>query len=249
MPRVSRKSFECCLFHVMVQGVNQEYIFNTEKEMKKYQTLMFSKLEDYKDIKLFAYCIMNNHAHMLIYSDSIADLSNYMKSVNTSFSMFYNKNKNRVGVVFRNRFESEPIINQKHLFNCLVYIHNNPVKAGIVKTASEYKYSSYQDYIDKKINDEIIKFIFDDLDDYLEVFENIHNKCVEQEFNEYKQVVDYDNLIKQILLHEDFEVMIKDETTFANVIKKLVVNNKIPIKNVCNYFKLSRYKVNKLIGN
>ncbi len=56
-----------------------------------------------------------------------------MRNLNQSFSQYYNKLNDRVGTIFRNRFQSEVITDQKYLQNCISYIHNNPVKACICK--------------------------------------------------------------------------------------------------------------------
>ena len=70
MPRVSRRNLKGNYFHVMVQGVDKEYIFNNTDYMEKYQNLIFSNSKKYS-IELLAYCIMSNHAHMLIYTEEI----------------------------------------------------------------------------------------------------------------------------------------------------------------------------------
>ena len=85
-----------------------------------------------------------------------------MQKLNTSYSEFYNEINDRVGHVFRNRYKSQIILDQKHLYRCLAYIHNNPVKAGMVEKPSEYKYSSYNDYIQNNgiISKDVIKLLF-----------------------------------------------------------------------------------------
>ena len=77
MPRIPRKYSQSNFYHIMVQGINKEYIFNTEQNMKKYQKLIKKKLEN-SNITILAYCIMNNHAHFLIYSENVSNLSKYM---------------------------------------------------------------------------------------------------------------------------------------------------------------------------
>ena len=85
---------------------------------------------------------MKNHAHLLLNIKDTKYMSEFMKIVNMKFAMTYNEMENRVGVVFRNRYESELIYNERYFYNCVNYIHKHPVKAGIVKGAEEYKFSS-----------------------------------------------------------------------------------------------------------
>lgn len=130
MPRIGRKKLQTTFFHIIVQGINKEYIFYNEEYIKEYKKLLLDNLNKY-NVKIIAYCIMNNHTHILLYTENIEEMSKYMKSINTSYAKYYNRNENRVGIVFRNRYESEPIYEKRYLLNCIGYIHNNPVKAGI----------------------------------------------------------------------------------------------------------------------
>lgn len=136
----------------MVQGINKEYIFGKPKEAEKFKEIILRKLEQ-SNVIILAYCIMGNHAHILIYSEKSENISKYMQKVNTTYSQFYNKETRRVGYVFRDRYCSQDILNERQLYNCLRYIHNNPVKAKIVKCMEDYEYSSYKEY---KVSDRII---------------------------------------------------------------------------------------------
>ena len=66
MPRVARSSFETSFFHVITQGVNREYIFNKKEHIEMYLHLL-NKYKDEYNISILAYCIMSNHAHLLLY--------------------------------------------------------------------------------------------------------------------------------------------------------------------------------------
>ena len=153
MPRLPRKSHETSFFHIIVQGIKKEYIFNKKIMIEKYIELLSNEVSNYR-IQIIAYCIMNNHAHILLYTERISEMSLYMHSINQKFAQYYNYiNKERVGYVFRDRFKSEPIFSVQSLIRCIRYIHNNPVKANMVKYAKDYKYSSYNRYNDKTIFD------------------------------------------------------------------------------------------------
>ena len=65
MPRRSRKESNTSFFHVIVQGVNKEYIFQKNMEKKKYLNLIIENCRKY-NLKILAYCIMGNHTHLLI---------------------------------------------------------------------------------------------------------------------------------------------------------------------------------------
>ncbi len=89
---------------------------------------------------------MDNHVHLLI-KESEESLATTMKRVNTSYAFYFNQKYHRVGHLFQDRFKSEPIEDDRYLMAVARYIHNNPVKAGMVDTLEKYKWSSYRCYL------------------------------------------------------------------------------------------------------
>lgn len=155
----------------MIQGINKEYIFDTNEFIEKFLDI-FNKNKVNYNFTTISYCIMNNHAHFLIYVEDIKEVEKFMHRCNLLYAQLYNKENQRVGVLFRNRYQAEPIYDRKYLINCIKYIHDNPVKAKMVEKCEDYKYSSYCDY---KFNREItqtkiMKEIFGDNCNYLKLF-------------------------------------------------------------------------------
>lgn len=146
MSRIARACSDTNCFHVMVQGIAKEYIFDTD-EMKNTYLYNLAQYKDEEDIKILAYCIMGNHCHLLVYTPSVENLGRYMLRVNTRYAKYYNFKTNRVGYVFRERYKSQAIYDTQYVGNCLCYIHNNPINAGIVQNPDEYAYSSYDCYM------------------------------------------------------------------------------------------------------
>ncbi len=121
MPRNPRKFLETSFFHVITQGIEKRYIFNIPEDIKYYIKLIY-QIKDKHNINVIAYCIMNNHAHMLLETDKINNLSKYMHRLNMLYGIYFNKKYNRVGYVFRDRFKSEGIYSENQLYNCVQYI-------------------------------------------------------------------------------------------------------------------------------
>ncbi len=69
-----------------------------------------------------------------------------MAKVLASYAQYYNYKHNRVGYVFQERYKSQCIDNESYFWNCLRYIHLNPVKAGICKNIGNYNFSSIKEY-------------------------------------------------------------------------------------------------------
>lgn len=143
MGRTIRNNMEnSSFFHIMVQGINKERIFSTKENKERYLKLIYKNIEG---IEIIAYCIMDNHAHFLVKINKIKAMQEWMQKVNTGYAIYYNKINDRVGYVFRDRYKSQIIKNEKHLYTCLDYIHDNPVKAYICNKKEEYEFSSYMD--------------------------------------------------------------------------------------------------------
>ncbi|MFT9497716.1 transposase, partial [Anaerosolibacter sp.] len=70
-----------------------------------------------------------------------------MKRISVSYVYYFNKKYNRIGHLFQDRYRSEAVEEDSYILGAVRYIHNNPVKAKMVKTVEEYQWSSYKDYI------------------------------------------------------------------------------------------------------
>lgn len=228
MPRIARKDLSASFFHVIVQGVNKEYIFDKEHYIKKYLSLIDEYKKTY-NIEVLAYCIMNNHAHLLLKIQDYKQMSCFMHKINCIYAQFYNYKENRVGVVFRNRYVSEAISDIKHLKSCIKYIHMNPVKAKIVTSCSQYKYSTYNDYIMGKgvTENKFLEDIFGK-QDYSKIFSEADDNMVfyDIERNNYE-------LIENIL-----EIYMNQNKMSLN---EIIANKRI-LKEIINILK-SKYKV------
>lgn len=143
MPRISRGRLKARFFHVIVQGINKSYIFEHFPDAKYYIKLMYELKQVFR-VNIIAYCVMSNHVHILLQTSTVEELSKYIQRLNTKYARYYNKKYNRVGYVFRGRFKSEGIYDNKYLYNCMKYIYNNPVKAGLCDAPEQYPYSNYK---------------------------------------------------------------------------------------------------------
>lgn len=250
MPRIARKKYNSKYFHVITQGINKEYIFNKKEYKEKYRELFIKNTKD-NEIKILSYGIMDNHTHMLLRCKNTEEMSAYMHKVNTAYAFFYNKNEGRVGYVFRDRFYSEPIQDERHLKACVAYIHNNPVKAKMVNDPLEYEYSSYRDYINKDgiVTNEILRIVFDREEKYIDEFINLHKIRNEYEFIDINKKEDYAKYLKD-LAQMDIKKLKENEDELAKIIKDCINIKKIPKTEVAKVLSISRdtiYKILKLI--
>lgn len=205
MSRTARKYKRASFFHVITQGIKREYIFKEERYKNQYLKI-FRKYTKELDIKVKAYCIMGNHAHFLLKVEKLENLSKLMQKVNSLYARYYNyMENNRVGYVFRDRFVSEPITDERYLIQCIKYIHMNPVKAKIVQEINEYKFSSYKFYERK-------------LKNCIEDKNELNYKCYEEICNNKENNINFFDI--------DIE---KNSKVIYNAINKFLKNNKVKI--------------------
>lgn len=145
MPRKAREQSSTGIYHVMLRGINGQQIFEDDEDNETFLTL----LGDCKQIsrfKLYGYCLMGNHVHLLIKTTG-EGLSQIFKRIGVRYVYWYNRKYQRSGHLFQDRFKSEPVEDEKYFQAVLRYIHQNPVRAGLVDSVKEYSWSSYNDYM------------------------------------------------------------------------------------------------------
>lgn len=203
MPRKPRKLIGNAFVHSMVQGINREYIFENDIQKNKYIRLIKKYSQKYK-ISIIAYCIMDNHAHLLTYAENIENISLFMKETNTEYALYYNKSNKRVGYVFRNRFSSKPIYNQEYLLKCIKYIHMNPVKAEICQNEGDYNFSSYKEYLNSDIiiNSKMLKNVLDKKEEILKKINSINYESLNLE----KEPINLKEILEEFLIHKNLKL-------------------------------------------
>lgn len=131
-------------YHVIARGNNREYIFKKDID-KGYFLKLLNESRQTMRFKLIGYVLMDNHYHLLIQTADIK-LQKIMHQVNNKYSKYFNTMYERCGHVFQGRYKSSLILNEQYLIKVLAYIHQNPVKAGMIKSVEDYKWSSDKFY-------------------------------------------------------------------------------------------------------
>ena len=179
MPRQARQKSKSGVYHVILRGINQQIIFEEEEDYERF----IKTLKAYRETcgyKLFAYCLMGNHLHLLIKVEN-EDLGTIVKRIAGSYVYWYNWKYSRSGYLFQGRFKSEAVENDGYFLTVLRYIHRNPVESGLCKNIEAYKFCSFNDYL--KGESELIDLTF--------VFSLVDKR----EFKEYHQEkCDYEGL-------------------------------------------------------
>lgn len=185
MARSVRKKSKTGIYHIMLRGIDRRYIFLEDEDREKFLYYLF-RAKEVGGFELYGYCLMDNHAHILMKEGE--ELGKSVKRITVGYVQWHNDKYGRIGHLFQNRYKSETVEDEKYLIGVARYIHQNPVKAEIVTKAEDYKWSSYKDYITcyngktTKIDTELMMSYFTTQDS----FKDYMNKPNEDKFLEYE---------------------------------------------------------------
>ena len=246
MSRIARNQMETTFFHNMTQGINKEYIFEENRCKKKYIELLQKEAEAL-DINLIAFTIMDNHAHILLYTENINHMSLFMKKINGKFAMYYNYINERVGIVFRNRYKSQPILSEKQLINCIRYIFNNPVKAKIVFSPEQYIYSNFKDFQVSHISEISLDKIYKNIN-HLSDFQNTKNQNIMIETDFLDTFEDTEIIIKELIktYKKENEVALgKNTEEMKKIVQYVKKNINVSHKHLADILQISKTTVSR----
>lgn len=140
MPRQPRVVAESGIYHVMLRGVNRDVIFLEDDDCDRFLESL-NRAKSRSGCSVLGYCLMSNHAHLLIRT-RVEPIGATMKRLGVSYAYWFNHKYGRVGYVFQGRFRSEPVEDDAYFVTVLRYIWQNPVKAGLVGSSADYRWSS-----------------------------------------------------------------------------------------------------------
>lgn len=146
MARTARIKSDSNIYHIMIRGIDRQLIAEDEEDNWKLKEIL-SQCKEICGYERYGYCFLGNHIHLLM-KEGKENLEQIFKRIGSRYVYYFNQKYKRVGHLFQDRFKSEPINDDGYLLTVLAYIHNNPVKAGLSKTAAEYKWSSYREYME-----------------------------------------------------------------------------------------------------
>jgi putative transposase len=145
MGRLPRPVDEGLIYHALNRGNNRADVFTDDADHEAFRESLAKTQERYP-FRLFGYCVMTNHFHFLIRPEPGQSISGILQSLTVAHTWRYHKRHRTVGHVWQGRFKSPVIEDDAHLLVVLRYIEANPLRAGMVKDLSEYRWSSYQSH-------------------------------------------------------------------------------------------------------
>ena len=206
MARLAREISENGLYHIVFRGVNRQRIFEEEKDYQKLKDILID-LKKEMQYQVYAYCFMSNHVHILLKEGNIGDISLIMKRLLTKYARWYNIKYKRSGALIANRYKSKPIEVNEYFLSVIRYIHQNPLKSGIVDNLSDYEWSSYLEYI--SCND------------------GLTDKDFVSEMLSHKEFVDFHNVEEVLTFEVTDRIKVSDDEIRMYILKEIGIEPKL----------------------
>jgi putative transposase len=141
MPRKPREEVEGGVFHVFARGNDKRLIYRDDVDRRTYLRMLRGTVRQFR-WRLLAYCLMDNHVHLLIQTPE-TNLGAGMQRMHGLYGRDFNSRHDRSGHVFQGRYGSVRIKTDEQLWGVTWYIAMNPVKAGLCRAPEDWPWSSH----------------------------------------------------------------------------------------------------------
>jgi putative transposase len=126
--------------HVTQRGNNRQKTFLYDSDCRFYLALLADQSRRH-DLGMLGYCLMPNHVHLIVVPQRPDSLARALGRAHNLYSRWFNRLRRRSGHLWQNRFYSAPL-GRDHLLTALRYVDLNPVRAGLIERAVDYRWSS-----------------------------------------------------------------------------------------------------------
>jgi len=226
MPRPLRVDYPGALHHVIFKGNEGRVIFWEDRDREEFLKMLKELTRRYRFI-LYAYCLMDNHVHLLI-ETAHEPLSRFMQRLLTRYVQWFNKRHNRSGHLLGDRYKSILVDKDRYFLAVLRYIHLNPVRARMVSMPEDYPWSSYREYLGeaKIVSTALGLSYFSSLDEFID----FTLSGIEEGLPEVKKVQDYLVYADDDFVHQVLEMLEKER-------RKREGGGRIPVEEVDGFLK------------
>ena len=150
MPRIARVVVPGVPYHILNRGNHRQDVFLRESDKLLYLKLLEENGKEF-GILYLAYCLMNNHLHLNAIPKREDSFAKGLGEANRKYSTIINIRESWTGQMWQGRFKSFPM-DERYVFRAVRYTEKNPVRAGLVKRADDFKWSSAGAHITGKSN-------------------------------------------------------------------------------------------------
>ncbi len=160
MARIARVVVPGYPHHIIQRGNRRMDVFFSDDDYLTYITLLKNATHRY-GVAIWAYCLMTNHAHFIAVPRKADSLARCFADAHVKYTRMINKRQGWKGHLWQARFGSN-VLDENYLRAAVRYVERNPVRAGIVDKAWEYRWSSAAWHTGKAKVDELVREIIGD---------------------------------------------------------------------------------------
>ncbi len=143
MPRKPRFIIPGVPIHIVQRGHSKEPVFFEDNDYQAYLGWLDEAATRYA-CEIHAYCLMSNHIHLLITPSDKTGITRMMQYIGRYYVPYINQTYGTSGSLWEGRYKSNLINSEQYLLTCMRYIELNPVRAKMVRTPAQYRWSSYR---------------------------------------------------------------------------------------------------------
>lgn len=143
MPRLPRFFVPDLPLHVIQRGNDRTPIFGGPDDLAFYRRCLAHAACD-RAVAIHAYVLMTNHVHLLVTPSCATGVPKMMQSIGRIYVQYFNREYRRTGTLWEGRYKAAIVDDEQYLLTCMRYIELNPVRARMVPTPGEFRWSSYR---------------------------------------------------------------------------------------------------------
>ncbi len=143
MPRQPRFWYPGAVLHVIQRGNNRTSVFVDDEDRVRYIDDLYDASCKH-DVAIHAYVLMTNHVHLLASPSQAYAMPRMMQTVGRRYVGRFNRIHDRTGTLWEGRYRAAVVDTDPYFFACMRYVELNPVRAGIVETPAEFRWSSHR---------------------------------------------------------------------------------------------------------
>ena len=145
MPRRLRDLVDGGCYHLIARGNNRRFIFDTPAAFRQFQAGLARAKAKYPS-RLYHYCLMSNHLHLLLEIATAEHLSKFMQGLLQGYGRWYKTQQAFCGHLWQGRYKSPRVAHESYFLEAGRYIERNPLRARLVTNLLAYPWSSYPVY-------------------------------------------------------------------------------------------------------
>ena len=145
MPRLARVVATGLPHHVTQRGNYRQNVFSSDTDRLTYLGLLCEYSRP-AGLRLIGYCLMTNHVHLIVVPEREDSLARGVGQSHCRYAHAVHARLHATGHLWQNRFYST-VMDEAHLLSAMRYVERNPVRAGMVADAAEYRWSSARAHV------------------------------------------------------------------------------------------------------